>query len=173
MNFGDALDAFQRHLRVERNVSDHTRRAYVSDVRQLAEFAGGGVAPADVTPTDVRAFLADRRRHGRHPTTLGRKLAAVRCFFRFLVREGACGLDPTAGIPMPKTGKRLPRPLSVDDCAALIEGPPAGASAKDLRDRALVEVLYGVSLGHGDQGYATDCEQGSGDAAPSRGLAQP
>jgi integrase/recombinase XerC len=150
VTFGDALDAFQRHLRVERNVSDHTRRAYVSDVRQLADFAGGGVAPADVTPTDVRAFLADRRRRGRHPATLGRKLAAVRSFFRFLVREGVCGLDPTVGIPMPKTGKRLPRPLAVDDCVALIDGPPARAGARDLRDRALVEVLYGAGLRVGE-----------------------
>ena len=150
MTFGEALDAFQQHLRVERNVSDHTRRAYVSDVRQLADFAGGGATPADVMPTDVRAFLADRRRCGRHPATLGRKLAAVRSFFRFLVREGVCGLDPTVGIPMPKTGKRLPRPLAVDDCVALIEGPPARSRAGDLRDRALVELLYGAGLRVGE-----------------------
>jgi integrase/recombinase XerC len=121
MTFAEALRSFELHLRAERNLSPHTRRAYVSDVRQFAAFVEGDVGPASVTATDVRAFLAEL--HGRrHPATLGRKLAALRCFFRLLVREAVCALDPTAGISSPRTPKRLPNPLPVDDCIALVEG---------------------------------------------------
>jgi len=149
--WSDAIRQFELHLAAERNVSPHTRRAYLGDVRQFASFAGRGNPPERVDPAGVRGYLADLHAR-RHPSTLGRKLAALRTFFRFLVREGVCSLDPTAGIPAPRTPKRLPRPLAVDDCVSLMEGPE-GAAAPDeklLRDRALVELLYGAGLRVGE-----------------------
>jgi len=153
----EALEAFALHLRAERNLSDHTRRAYLADVRQFQEHTGAG-SPRAVAGTAVRDYLASL--HGRrHPATLGRKLAALRTFFRFAVRTGRCPADPTAGIPTPRAPKRLPRPLGVDDCLAVMERPApasprrtaapaaqARAREKELRDRALVEVLYGAGL---------------------------
>ena len=149
--FEAEMRAFALHLRAERNLSPHTQRAYLSDLRQLASFLGEGVQPRRVGPDQVRGFLASL--HGRrHPATLGRKLASLRAFFRFLVREGHCSLDPTAGMPAPRTPKRLPRPLSVDDCETLVEAERAGAEpdALALRDRALVELLYGAGLRVGE-----------------------
>jgi integrase/recombinase XerC len=143
---------FEIHLSAERNLSSHTRRAYVADVGQLQAFLEAGTPPAEVTSQHVRAFLADLHAR-RHPATLGRKLAALRTFFRYLVREGRCRLDPTAGMPTPRTPKRLPRPLAVDDCATLMEASKKGESPPDekcLRDRALVEVLYGAGLRVGE-----------------------
>jgi integrase/recombinase XerC len=107
-----------------------------------------------VATSDVRAFLAALHAVS-HPSTLGRKLASLRSFFRFLLREGGCGLDPTVGIPSPRQPKRLPNPLPVDDCATLIElpdsGPPGENSERGrLRDRALVELLYGAGLRVGE-----------------------
>jgi len=151
VSFEPAIRAFDVWLRAERNLSEHTRRAYLSDVRQFAAFLGEGVEPSQVDGERVFAFLAER--HGRlHPASLGRKLAALRCFFRHRVREGGCAADPTAGIPMPRTPKRLPKPLAVDDCEALAEAPaPPGADGeRALRDRALVEVLYGTGLRVGE-----------------------
>jgi integrase/recombinase XerC len=140
-----ALRAFELHLRAERNLSPHTRRAYLADLRQFAARQGEGWAPAQTTSVDVRGFLAGL--HGRRsPATLGRKLAALRAFFGFLIREGACALDPTAGMPAPRLPRRLPRPLPVDECMGLLDGVPAGGSAKQLRDRALLELLYGAGL---------------------------
>jgi integrase/recombinase XerC len=142
MSFEACLRAFDLHLRAERNVSPHTRRAYVSDVRAFAAALPPGVAPAAVTSVDVRHFLASL--HGRrHASTLARKLASLRAFFRWLVRERRCRLDPTAGMPLPRGPRRLPNPLPVDDCVALVEadGGPAG-----LRDAALAELLYGAGL---------------------------
>ena len=143
--------AFARFLAAERNLSAHTQRGYLSDVRQFQHFLGDAASGAAATPEHVRDFLAEL--HGkRHPATLGRKLAALRCFFRFAVRSGWRQSDPTEGIPAPRAPKRLPRPLAVDDCVALAETTPTvepetpRESERDARDRALVELLYGAGL---------------------------
>ncbi len=155
--FAEALRAFDRWLGSERGVSPHTRRAYVSDVAQLADFLGQGRSAARVTTAQVRAFLADLHR-SREPATLGRKLASLRAFFRFLQREGVVALDPTAGLPGPRLPRRLPNPLGVDDCETLAEAAgrraaPATQGREQelrLRDRALVELLYGAGLRVGE-----------------------
>jgi integrase/recombinase XerC len=158
MTFEQAIEVFERHLRAERNLSTHTLRAYVSDVRQFAAFAAaetrsGRSSPTRVRPELVRRYLAELHAR-RHPATLGRKLAALRTLFRFLIREGVCAVDPTATLSAPKAPRRLPRPLSVDDCEALAgDGDAARARretprevARRLRDRAIVETLYGAGL---------------------------
>ncbi|MDH3686390.1 MAG: tyrosine-type recombinase/integrase [Myxococcales bacterium] len=150
--FEHEIERFDGHLRGERGFSEHTRRAYATDLRQLAGFLGPAAEPATVGPDEVRAFLADC--HGRlSPATVGRKLASLRSFFAHLVREGVRGADPSLGIPGPRQPRRLPRPLSVDDCHALADAPPqrpgAGAdedSPGSLRDHAIVELLYGAGL---------------------------
>lgn len=163
MNWSQAVDGFGRHLGIERGLSPNTRRAYESDVRQLTVHTGSEVPPAKVDADHVRAWLASLHRR-RSPATMGRKLASVRCFFRWLVREGVRSDDPTAGLPMPKLEKRLPRPLSIDDCEQLItkderasnqSAPEGGDRARrhawmKLRDRALVELLYGTGIRIGE-----------------------
>lgn len=163
MNWTQAIAGFGRYLGVERGLSPHTRRAYESDVRQLTVYIGAEIAPARLDADHVRAWLASLHRR-RSPATLGRKLASVRSFFRWLVREGIIRDDPTAGLPMPKLEKRLPRPLSVDDCEQLItkdrrisrQPAPSGGDRDrrsqwmTLRDRALVELLYGTGIRIGE-----------------------
>jgi integrase/recombinase XerC len=162
MSWAACADAFDRHLRAERGLSPHTRRGYLADVRSLAAHVGEDVAPEAVEPDDVRRWL--HALHGtRSAATLGRRLAGVRAFFRFLQREGRAALDPTAGLPAPKRPQRAPRPLSVDDCHVLVERagaavseaaarPAASAEAARratlgaLRDRALIELLYGAGI---------------------------
>jgi integrase/recombinase XerC len=147
----EALADFELHLRAERALSVHTLRAYVSDVRQFAEEAG--VAPEEVRSEEVRAFLAGRHRR-QAPSTLGRKLASLRTFFRYLVREGHREADPCVGLPGPRAPKGLPRPLAVDDCHVLLEGaeaaPEDAVTAIDLRDQAMFELLYGAGLRVGE-----------------------
>jgi integrase/recombinase XerC len=152
MNFADEVRAWELHLRAERNMSPNTRRAYLSDVSQLIDYVGESTQPAKVTVAEIRGFLAGF--HARcKPATLGRKLAAMRSFFRFLVRERRCALDPTAGISAPRVPKRLPNPLPVDDCINLIESQPIDrpeTDEKEVRDRALLELLYGAGLRVGE-----------------------
>jgi integrase/recombinase XerC len=163
MTFAEALHAFDRHLSAERGCSAHTRRAYGADLAQLAAHLGEGARPETVSADDLRAFLADCHRR-LHPASVGRKLAAVRSFYRWLVREGHASVDPSATLSAPKQPRRLPRPLAVDDCEALIEREPrparspkarspaaeARARLRALRDRALVELLYGAGLRVGE-----------------------
>ena len=145
MNASEALRAFELFLRAERNLSPHTRRAYLSDLRQFAAHQGEGFVPERTTGAEVRDFLASL--HGRRgPATLGRKLASLRAFFGFLMREGGCALDPTAGMSAPRLPRRLPRPLPVDECMGLVDGVAPGPAAIELRDRALLELLYGAGL---------------------------
>jgi integrase/recombinase XerC len=163
MNWTQAIDGFGEHIGVERGLSPHTRRAYESDVRQLTVYTGAEIGPAQVDADHIRAWLASLHRR-RSPATRGRKLASVRAFFRWLIREGVVRDDPTAGLPMPKLEKRLPRPLSVDDCEQLIandrrtlrQPAPEGGDRErrsqwmTLRDRALVELLYGTGIRIGE-----------------------
>ena len=160
--FASLLD-FDVHLSAERNYSHHTRRAYLADLRQLAEHAGR--APEEVSARQIRAWLVDLR-GTRSASTLSRKLASVRGFFRFLMREGRAEADPTTGLSAPRQPRRLPRPLSVDDCDVLIENEaapaPRSSSTKPapsqgpleelrrLRDRTILEVLYGTGIRVGE-----------------------
>jgi len=145
MKWPEALAGFARFLRGERGFSEHTQRAYLADVRQLAEFSGK--SPVRMDADDVRAFLAGQHR-ARSPATLGRRLASLRAFFRWLVREGAREADPTLGLPAPRAPRPLPRPIAVDDVTALLDTPPApGAPARGaVRDQALFELMYGAGL---------------------------
>jgi integrase/recombinase XerC len=151
MSFPAALQAFDLHLAAERNCSAHTRRAYASDLAQLAEHLGPDTPPEAVQADDLRAFLAAGHRRLR-PASIARKLAAIRAFYRWLVREERIVRDPSVGLSAPKLPLRLPRPLSVDDCEALVETQDgaAPASLTSLRDRALVELLYGAGLRVGE-----------------------
>jgi integrase/recombinase XerC len=98
----------------------------------------------------VRAFLAARHRR-LAPSSLGRKLSALRGLFRFLVREGVCSADPSAGLLAPRVPAQLPRPLPVDDCRVRLERPCDAPGARaELRDRAMAELLYGAGLRVGE-----------------------
>jgi len=157
MTFASAIADFARHLSAERGLSDHTRRAYVSDVEQLAVFLGEAARPEQVTRDALRDWLASL--HGdRHPATLARRLAGARAFFRFLLREGRVDRDPTAGMPLPKGPRQPPHPLSVDDCWTLAEHAPSAEEESEtparrcarIRDRAIVELLYGAGIRVGE-----------------------
>ncbi len=154
MNFERAIERFGTYLGAERNVAAHTRRAYVSDVRQFAQSLGEKASLTSVTKERIGEYLGSL--YGdREAATLGRKLASIRSFYRYLVREGICDADPTAGLSGPRTPKGLPNPLSVDDCEVLMTDPIKPATRerpaiRDLRDRALAETLYGTGVRVGE-----------------------
>ena len=148
-----AQDEFRRWLGVERGLSPHTLRAYTAEVARLAAsrecVRAGGLDALDAL--GLRLYLSGF--HGEHkPSTRGRRLAALRCFFRFRVASGARAADPSDGLPGPKAERRLPQPLSAEECERLIETPDA--QRRDprlaLRDRALFDLLYGTGLRVGE-----------------------
>ncbi|MFO0705393.1 MAG: tyrosine recombinase XerC [Nitrospira sp.] len=143
----DAIRAFVTFLEVERHASPETIRNYRSDLTQLAVFLAQREQPPhavqtpDVTGEAVRAYLHWLDRKGEKATSLARKLACIRSFFRFHVREGTVAANPAEDIRSPKLPKPLPRVLTKDDANALMEFPTT-STALTRRDRALLETLY-------------------------------
>ncbi len=147
-----ALAEFRRYLGVERGLSPHTLRAYTSEVERLAESPecarAGGLECLDALA--VRSYLAGFHRVHK-ASTRNRRLAALRAFFRHRVRRGGMRADPTEGLPGPKAERRLPAPLSAEDCEKLIETPGERRNPLlEVRDRALFDVLYGTGLRVGE-----------------------
>jgi integrase/recombinase XerC len=139
----DAIAAWTAHLRTERRASPHTVRAYVSDVEQLLR-ASARARLAAIDAGAIRHWL--RTLDGDiDRISIARKLAAVRSFFRFLVRSRRLARDPSAGVGTPKARRRLPVHLSLDEMDRLL-AVPGGDSVLGLRDRAIVELLYSSGL---------------------------
>ncbi|MGZ5351517.1 MAG: site-specific tyrosine recombinase XerD [Actinomycetota bacterium] len=147
------IERFLDHLSVERGLSSHTIAAYRRDLTRYASFLRSrGIADARrVRDRDVSAHVAavSSSTHGDgkpyRATSVVRALSSARAFHRFLLREGEIDRDPTAGVVRPKRPRRLPRPLSVDDVTRLLAQPDPGDAA-GLRDRAVLETLYGAGV---------------------------
>ncbi len=137
----DLLASWATHLRTERNASPHTQRAYLADVRQFLAVAG---AIGQVTADGVRHWLRSLDGQAQR-VSIARKLAAVRGFFRFLADTGKVAGDPTVTIATPKSPRKLPGHLTLDDVDRLLVTPLA-TGVSGLRDRAMLEVLYSSGL---------------------------
>jgi len=138
---------FGRHLQVERSLSPHTVRNYLSDVRQLLEYLNGRTPPVALealTYPDLRGFLAVRHTLNRK-TSVARKLAALRTFFTFLVRREVLPHNLAALAPTPKLENPLPKFLTIDEVFHLLE-QTAGQKVLDLRDRAILELFYSSGI---------------------------
>ena len=145
--FERAYDDFLGYLRYERRLSDHTVEAYASDLlRYLAWLSRRGRRAIDgVTPLDVETFLNDEGRRGLTGRTLARRLSCYRSFHGYLLRRKKIADDPTVELEAARAGKRLPRVLSVEEAIRLVESP-RGDEALNLRDRAILEIMYGSGL---------------------------
>jgi integrase/recombinase XerD len=142
---------FLAYLELERGLSRNTLEAYRSDLLQFGEFLDRrGLEVLAATHGDLAEFLSELARGDADhppvaPTTLGRKVACLRSFYRHLRREGIMEHDPTADLHGPRKPQRLPRVLSRDEVGRLLEQPRGGSPAA-LRDRALLEVMYACGL---------------------------
>ena len=142
------MAAFARYLEHERRAAPRTVATYGRDLAALYAFLHAKGAPLDVTQLRVdhlRAFLADLVRRKNGTATIAKKVSALRAFFRFHKRIGSIGDNPAARLRLPKVRKPLPSFLSVDAASAVAEAPSAD-TATGLRDRAIVELLYGGGL---------------------------
>ena len=143
----DAIRAFMTFLDLERHASHETVRNYASDLRQFHSFVSKNnpkrptLDPAAVTTESIRAYLHWLDHKREKSTSMARKVASLRSFFRYLQREGMVGVNPAESVRTPKQPKHLPRVLTKDDAAALMEFPSDPARGS-LRDRALLETLY-------------------------------
>ena len=139
------LQKFAAHLAGERRVSAHTSKAYLTDLAQYeAYLAARGLSLVPSSTAAVRGFIAQAS-GACGPVALGRKLSALRTFYKFLVREGLASANPARAVASPKRPKRLPEVLPEEEVAALVESQRLGVPL-ELRDRAFLELLYASGL---------------------------
>jgi integrase/recombinase XerC len=147
------LDRFEEHLKYERNVSEHTLRNYLSDLKQFHDYlcpldAGGRRPEVDIRQVDhitIREYLATFYKDNHKKTSIARKLATLRSFFKFLCREQILEMNPAKLVASPRLEKKLPKVLSKDDMERFIESPD-GETVLGKRDRAILELLYGAGI---------------------------
>ena len=151
MNIDAAIESFGHYLGVEKDFSGHTKRNYLSDVRQFREFLAARhiVTLDDIDRNAVRAFFAHLYRGNIKKTSIVRKVASVRAFFKYLVRKGRLRQNPAEMIQAPKAEKYLPTFLSVDEIFTLLDAsfPP---DARGDRDRAMLELFYSAGIRVGE-----------------------
>ncbi len=148
------LAQFLEHLRYERNVSEHTLRNYSIDLAQFLEHLAPGDALSgarrelDIKQIDhitIREWLSSLHTAQKKKSSIARKLAALRTFFQFLIREGVVELNPAKLVSTPRLERKLPNHLSVEDAIRFIETPDIQTDL-GRRDRAILEFLYGTGV---------------------------
>jgi integrase/recombinase XerC len=144
-----AVAQFLRYLAIERNASTLTVKSYREDLTALLEYAeqlyGRLPEPREVTPLDLRGYVSALHDAGYAKTSVARRLASMRTFFKFCQREGWADANPARPLRNPRPDRKLPHFLTTDEIARLLEAPPASA-AMGLRDRAILETMYSAGL---------------------------
>lgn len=148
----NAIPRFLRYMQVERNASELTLKSYREDLTGLIEYLGqhrSEPAPQDISPLDLRGYVAALHEAGYAKSSISRQLASMRSFFRFAQREGLVDSNPAKPLRNPRPERKLPHFLSSDEIGKLLEAPPS-AKPMGLRDRAILETMYSAGLRVGE-----------------------
>ncbi len=147
MRLADAIEDFLSYLRIERGRAQLTLDSYTRELSAYRAFlAERGIDSIDdISRADISAYETDLVKRGFAPSTVKHRLSAVKGLHRFLAREGICDANPAANVPMPKSPQRLPDVLSIGQINALL-GQAFPLTSAGLRDKAILEVLYGSGL---------------------------
>jgi integrase/recombinase XerC len=149
----DFMNQFLQHLKYERNVSPHTLRNYTSDLDQFKEYLfkiekRSDIPVKEIDRLTIREWMAGL--HNDHKkTSIARKLASLRTFFQFLVREGVLETNPAKLVATPRIERKLPNHLSMEDAVRFIETPDTNTDL-GRRDRAIIEFLYATGIRVGE-----------------------
>ena len=152
--FNESLAHFLDHLKYERSVSDHTIRNYTSDLEQFRDFLLK-VERRDDFPVEnidrltIREWMASLHSEKKKKTSVARKLASLRTFFQFLIREGKIDNNPAKMVATPRIERKLPNHLSMEDAVRFIETPDVNTDL-GRRDRAIIEFLYATGIRVGE-----------------------
>jgi integrase/recombinase XerC len=151
----DHVEAFARHCRVERGLSEHTQRAYLSDLTSLVAFTQnrGITRLSEVRLGDLRSWLAHLSENGAARSSIARRAASARAFLRWATRTGVIPIDPSLRLVAPKPLKTLPGVLRQGEVSKLLDVAALAADDQDavhLRDRAMLELLYATGIRVGE-----------------------
>ncbi len=133
------IEHFITYLKAEEGVSHHTIRAYSGDLSEFSKFMDK--KPRDIDYLDIRSFLVSLHHRKLKKTSISRKLATIRAFFKFMHREGYVKQNPAKLVSSPKLPKDLPNFLDIDETFSLMDSPQ-GDTFKPTRDKAILELLY-------------------------------
>ena len=141
------IDEFIGSLRYERSMAENTCAAYARDLRFFSQYLKkrGISAAGDVKREDIAGFLGEQRSEGRKSTTRARRATAIKVFFKFLRERRFVAKNPAELLEPPKKAKALPRVLSEEETFRMLD-KVGGGDPRDLRDRAMLEVMYGCGL---------------------------
>ena len=144
----EQIEQFLEHLKVQKHYSGNTLSAYRNDLYQFLAYLEGRASDWGQVRHDtlIDYIMTMKGSQEYAAATVARKVAAVKSFYHYLAQAGILKDDPTTALDSPRVQKRPPRALSVDDVEALLEHPAHDPSAKGLRDRALLELLYATGL---------------------------
>lgn len=147
MRLDEAIEEYLTHLRIERGSAPHTIENYSRDLKAYSSFMETCNASRieDIAHDDVASFERSLSEEGYSPSTVKRRMSAVKGLHRFAIREGFTSANPTDAIRLPKLSERLPDVLSIEQVGSMLDSH-SGTSLVDLRDRALLEMLYGCGL---------------------------
>lgn len=138
------IQKFLKFLESEKNASPHTVKNYFVDLREFA-LGISGKKITEVDYVDIRGFLAHLKEKNYSKSSISRKLACIRSFFKYMAREGLIQTNPAAGIATPKREKKLPSFLEPEEVVRMLESP-LKESWEGKRDRAIMETLYSSGL---------------------------
>lgn len=144
------IDQFLHYLRFQRKYSDHTLESYRNDLTQFAEFlegvnGGNHVSLKSVETNHIKDFLGHLLMLGLEKRSIARKLSSIKSLFRYFLREAVIQKNPAAIVTSPKLDKRLPVIINMNQAGKLME-LPASDTFEGIRDRAILELLYGAGL---------------------------
>lgn len=139
------IDGFSKYLSIEKNISEHTYRNYISDLMMFKEYVDREIDIKAIDNLTVRGFLGLLSKKGEKKSSIARRLSTLRTFFKYLHREGYIETNPAKAVATPKQEKRIPSFLSVDDAFSLMELPNS-ADALTLRDKAALETFYSTGI---------------------------
>jgi len=137
-------DQFLQFLKTEKSASEHTIKNYSIDLREFFIFLKNKPS-SQVDYLDIRGFLAHLKERDYSKSSISRRLACIRSFFKYLARENLLSANPAAGISTPKRDKKLPSFLNAEEVEALLEAPSRG-TWEEKRDKAIMETLYSSGL---------------------------
>src|SRR5688572_23106870 len=144
-----AISQFLRFLSVERNAAALTAKSYREDLVSLADYLtqayGKEPQPGEIAPLDLRGYVSALHEAGYAKTSVARRLASLRTFYKFAQREGLADSNPAKPLRNPRPDRKLPHFLSSDEIGRLLQAPPA-TTAQGQRDRAILETMYSAGL---------------------------
>lgn len=141
------IQNFIQYLHKEKQTSANTEVSYARDLKKMNEYlsAQGNTEVSEVTPTVLNSYILYLEKEGRKPATISRSIASMKAFFHYMVQEKKLATDPSEKLKAPKIEKKLPTILTTEEVTRLLE-QPSGATPKNLRDRAMLELLYATGI---------------------------